>query len=138
MDDLKAELAALLEEQASVDLDPERAEEIAARIDEIRAERAADTLTFPPKSVNEQQLRAEIAAACTIPAPYVDSYPDRLEVVGMVDDAMRAKIQATIDSHVPVYPLSRSDKVTVAAERVAALQNGPTKAALQAILDVIS
>lgn len=55
----------------------------------------------PVRDVNPAQLRDEIATALGIPAPYVDRYADRLEVVGMVDDTMADQIRAVIASHVP-------------------------------------
>lgn len=57
-------------------------------------------LTFPPQAYGDH-LRDEIAAACGIPAPYVDVYADRVEVVGMVDESMRSAIEQVLAAHDP-------------------------------------
>lgn len=65
---------------------------------------ASLTLTLPSGEVRTDQLRDELAAALGISAPYVDFYPDRVEVVGEVDGTMTAAAQAALDAHVPEPP----------------------------------
>lgn len=73
-------------------------------------------LPAPAKAVQVDQLRDELADALDIPAPYVDVYPDRLEVVGEVDESMRDTIVQTVDAHVPQAPPPSAE------ERLAALE----------------
>lgn len=81
-------------------------------------------LTFDLTAIDQERAREEIAAALSIPAPYVDVYEDRIEVVGMVDESMIAAIQAVLDAHDPIpppAPASLEEQVAALTDALATL-----------------
>lgn len=79
--------------------------------------------TFPRVDVDSERLRVELADGLGIPAPYVDAYDDRIEVVGLVNPdhaGQCAAAQAVIDAHDPTQIVEEPETLDEVAARVEA------------------
>lgn len=87
------------------------------------------------RGINPRQLADEIAARMSIPAPYVDRFPDRIDVVGSVAASDEPAIRAALDAHVrdPDYgtPASRREVRAARAKAQAVAAGGDTYTAPQ-------
>lgn len=94
----------------------------------------ATIVVCPLREVSNEQLRDEIAAATGRPAPYVDVYEDRIEVVGDMAGVEKTAA-ATVAAHSPAPPPpTREERIEAIVQNASSWQEAVTALATERLL----